>query len=454
MSSHTEDRVDAAVKTPKEIGDPTGGSKPARQHVSKRKQIAFYGLFGQQNWGNEATLHAMILNTRRYLPDAELRCVCTGPDDTFHRYNIPAFPCSSQYAKGYSAGGSKKSSPAMRLLRAIVCGIPKELWSWYGALRVLMGCDLMIVPGTGLLTDYSSSPLGFPYRLLKWSLIAKLCGCRLSFVSVGAGPMYHPMTKWLVRAALWLADYRSYRDLYSKRFIDKIGFNTTQDRVFPDLAFSLPPAFFRPSTAKKDQSKIVVALGVKEYHGKLGLVHRAGEAKHRAFIDKLAMFVDWLLQSDHAVRLLIGDTLYDTRVKEDLIALLEKRGLQRRDWDIINESVRSLEDVLSELNETDIVVSARFHNVLLALMFNKPAISLSYHKKFESLMDSIGVASYCHDIDRLDVCELKEDVLRLEKEVAELRPLIKQRVEECRRALEEQYRLIFQCEPVDEFERV
>jgi hypothetical protein len=41
-----------------------------------------------------------------------------------------------------------------------------------------MSCDLLDVPGTRLLTDFSSGPLSFPYPLVKWSLIAKLCGCR------------------------------------------------------------------------------------------------------------------------------------------------------------------------------------------------------------------------------------------------------------------------------------
>jgi polysaccharide pyruvyl transferase WcaK-like protein len=417
-----------------------------RRRTGKRKRVAFYGLFGQQNWGNEATLQAIVFNTRRYLPDVELQCICTGPDDTARRYSIRSFPCASQYANGYSAVAAKKSRPAVRFLRALLHRVPNELWSWFKGLRTLMGCDLLIVPGTGLLTDFSSGPLGFLYPLLKWSLIAKLCGCRLLFVSVGAGPMYHPMTRWLVRVALYLADYRSYRDLYSKRFIENIGIKTDQDRVYPDLAFSLPRALFPECSPKKAHAKTVVAVGVKDYCGKLGIPHRTGEAKYRAFVDKLATFVAWLLQSNHAVRLLVGDTLYDNRVKQDLIDLLENKGLRSEDWDIGNESIRSVEGVLSELAQADIVVSARFHNILLALMFNKPAIALSYHKKFDSLMEDIGLESYSHDIDSLDVHKLKKDLLQLEVDVAELQPFIRQRVEEYRNALEEQYRLIFNRE--------
>ena len=43
---------------------------------------------------------------------------------------------------------------------------------------------MLIVPGTGLLTDaYGLGGWG-PYSLFKWSLAAKLRGCRVLFVSV------------------------------------------------------------------------------------------------------------------------------------------------------------------------------------------------------------------------------------------------------------------------------
>ncbi len=395
-------------------GDNIQNRAGTKLESSKLKKVAFYGLFGQQNWGNEATLQAIIYNTRKYAPGAELRCVCTGPDDTAQRYGIEAFPCSTQYAKGYTAHAGRPANRVARLLRRVFLRVPAEVMSWVKGFKTLASYDMLLVPGTGLLTDYSSSPMGIPYRLLKWCIIAKVCGCRLLFVSVGAGPMYHPVTKWLVRSALRLADYRSYRDLYSKRFLENIGFKTHHDRIYPDLAFSLPPALFEVHS-RKDHSAPTVAVGVKDYCGKLGIPHRAGEGKYRSFVGKLATFVAWLLQRGITVRFIIGDSLYDNKVKEDVIRLVKQGGPVDGNGKIIDEPIRCLEDVLSELAVTDIVVSPRYHNVLLALMFNKPAISLSYHKKFEALMDGIGLAAYCQDIDQLDIKTLMEDVLRLQK---------------------------------------
>jgi len=43
------------------------------------------------------------------------------------------------------------------------------------------------------------------------------------------------------QAAISLADYRSYRDDFSKDYLARIGFDTRNDFVYPDLAFSLKP---------------------------------------------------------------------------------------------------------------------------------------------------------------------------------------------------------------------
>jgi polysaccharide pyruvyl transferase WcaK-like protein len=404
-------------------------------------KIAFYGLFGQQNWGNECTLQAIIYNVRRYLPQAELRCFCTDPDDTSRRYNIPAFPISNRYGKGYPKQEQQHTNAVNRLLQKVFIRIPMELISWVRAYKALHDIDMLVVPGTGLLTDFTSNPLGIPYRLLKWSIIARLCRCKLLFVSVGAGPMDHPLTKWFIKMALSLADYRSYRDSYSKEFLESVGFKTNRDYLYPDLAFSLPSGIFPECDSHSRQGK-VIGLGVKDYYGKLGLPERGGQAKYATFISKLAAFVTWLLENGYTVRLLIGDSLYDDKVKQDVLELLPT-SVDNDNCHIINESISSVANVLSAVASADIVVSARFHNILLAIMLNKPVISLSYHDKFAALVSGVGLGEYCHDIDQLDVMALAQQIVQLEQRADDVRLRLKHKVEEYRRALDEQYARIF-----------
>jgi len=407
------------------------------------KKIAFYGLFGQQNWGNECTLQAIIYHVRRQYPDAELRCFCTDPEDTSRRHNIAAYPASYCFTRGSRVKSSKKVNPVINLLQKTFVRIPKELASWIEAYKSLQGFDMLIVPGTGLLTDFSSNSLGIPYRLFKWSLAAKACRCKLLFMSVGAGPMYQPLTRRLIKAALSLADYRSYRDSYSKQFVQGIGFKADGDPIYPDLAFSLPADLF-PTCDQRDKKRTVIGVGVKDYCGVLGLPEHGGDEKYYRFISKLDIFVTTLLERGYEVRLLIGDQLYDNKVKQDLMDLLQRRGVKPQEGQITNEPIASVAEVLSQIAACDIVVSARFHNVLLALMLNKPAISLSYHDKFACLMAGVGLGSYCHDIDDLAVDALAGQIVELEANAATIKPRIRQKVEEYRIALDGQYARVLQ----------
>jgi hypothetical protein len=56
----------------------------------------------------------------------------------------------------------------------------------------------------------------------------------------------------------------------------------------------------------------------------------------------------------------------------------------------------------------------------------------------------MGLSEYCQDISELNGDTLIELFCKLEKNAAILKPMIKQRAEECRKALDDQYSLIFQ----------
>lgn len=409
---------------------------------AKRKRIALYGLFGQNNIGNECTLQAILHNLRRFFPDADLICICTDPSDTSQRHKIRAFPISNRYSKGYPAESRRRRNRGIALLQRVFVRTPREIWNWVQGFRALKQFDMLIVPGTGLLTDYTSSPFGIPYRILKWATLARLRGCKLLFVSVGAGPMYHPWTKWILRRALSMAHYRSYRDQYSKEFLESIGFNAQGDSLYPDLAFSLPSDLFsahHPRVSRKQ----VIGLGVKDYSGKLGLQGREGDLKNQTFFRKLTELVAWLLGNGYGVRLLVGDTLYDEHVRRDLIEAVRSSDSKLDVSQLISAPVCSLDELLEELNRCDVVISARFHNILLAFMLGKPAVSLSYHDKFAALMSSVGLASYCHDIDTLDVNDVAAQVRELACEAKPLEAQIRMQVERNREALNEQYDRIF-----------
>jgi polysaccharide pyruvyl transferase WcaK-like protein len=152
--------------------------------------------------------------------------------------------------------------------------------------------------------------------------------------------------------------------------------------------------------------------------------------------------VKWLLAHEYDIRLLVGDGC-DRPVIQEFRALLTMRLKTYDEERIIDAPVSSVEQLLSQLASTDLVVATRFHNVLMALLLYKPVISISFHHKCASLMSEMGLAEYCHDINHMNADRLIEQFQDVERNAEKLKPLIRQKVEQSRKALDEQYSLIF-----------
>ena len=281
------------------------------------KKIFFFGHFGSPNFGNEITLQSMLDHLRRRFPDAEFACICTGPETLAVTQKIETVPISPTFVK---ARRLRTWLPG--LVRRVLIGMPSEIWRWLDAFKRLRGADVLIIPGTGLLTDSYGLLSWGPYSLFKWSLISKVRGCKLLFVSVGAGPLYGALGRYFVKSALSLADFRSFRDDASKAYMEGIGFVKKSDRVYPDLVFSLPEAML-PHGENREARRRVVGLGLMAYAGRYSVTNPRSET-YTAYLECLANFVKWLLANNYDIRLLIGD-ICDTPVIEEFKSLLNGR---------------------------------------------------------------------------------------------------------------------------------
>ncbi|MGO8927551.1 MAG: polysaccharide pyruvyl transferase family protein [Limisphaerales bacterium] len=460
-----------------------GGSASSRVNraiLVKARQITLYGHFGVQNLGNECTLQAIIHNMSQRLPDAKFQCLSTVREDTVARHNVPAFPARaawpdwlsgwlerwrSRRARGPGRLGSLRSGgapeaaeraagegaapgqrgPVMRWLRIICVQIPKDVLHWAKGLWIVGRTDMLVVPGTGVVADYLTGPFSYPYDIFKWSTIARLCRARVLFVSIGAGPICHPLSRWFLKTSLASAHHRSYRDAASKKCVEGLGLDVNGDRVCPDLAFGLPRSLFTERSPDRDQ-KPVIGVGLKDYYGPRNAGEQPDAKAYRDYLGAMAGFVTWLREHGYPVRVLIGDVLYDTSVIRDLMHLLKERGLGKKPGEIVCEPMLTVEQLLAQLSTTDIVISPRFHNLVLALMLNKPVIALSDHQKLDSLMEGFDLAGYCLPLLDLTVEKLSRKLVELEKSAEQLRPCIRQKVEQYREDLDREYAAIFPAE--------
>ncbi|MGE0829697.1 MAG: polysaccharide pyruvyl transferase family protein [Hyphomonadaceae bacterium] len=346
-------------------------------------RICLWGQFGSGNFGNDASLEAMLGFLRRAAPDARITCVCFSPERAARDYGIETAPMAW-------AGGGK----AFMLINRLFLRVPDKILGLWDAYRRARTFDVLIVPGTGILDDFDTRPMGLPFDTFRWFIGARLAGAKVALVSIGAGPIRHKLSRFFMKAAARAAHYRSYRDQYSKDYLAGLGLNTRADPVFPDLAFSLPRPASAPAGAKK-----IIGVGVMDYAGWSARDANA-EAVYETYIAKLSRFVAWLLAEGYGVRLILGQD-------EDARAMADVAKAIGAHTDLAARPAASMRDVLEQIAMCDAVVATRFHNVVAALKVGKPAVSLSYSAKNDALLDSMGMAGFHQHVEAFDEEKLR-----------------------------------------------
>jgi polysaccharide pyruvyl transferase WcaK-like protein len=404
----------------------TKSMKPAR--------VSFYGNFGAGNLGNECTLQAVIEQILKRSPDAQLLCFCANPHDVRTRHSIAAFPSEAvdKTAAKRSGSGGRRVARVARIFRIGFQRIPLELVHWARSLRAVSRTDMLIVAGTGIVTDLSGA-LGWPYDIFKLSMLAALCRVKLVFLSVGVGPIRHPLSRWFLKTSLALAYHRSYRDEASKQYLEKIGFNTERDLVCPDVVFGLSQGNF--VSAVPAGHRRMIGLGLKDY----GSADRLEPKAFREYLDTMAAFVAWLQAHGYGVRLLIGDIAYDTAVIAEFVDVLKSQNIPTEPPLLISEPVQTVKELLGQVGETEGVISARYHNLIMALIQNKPVIALSDHAKLDSLATDFGLGQYLVPLRNLRPDVLIARFKQLENDVERLRPYINAELNKSRQALDALY---------------
>lgn len=387
-------------------------------------RIGLFGQFGIGNLGNEGTLEAMLAFLRERAPEAELVCICTDPEFARATYGIEAEQLQVDGVRDRFG----------RTLNRVLLGMPARVANFAHALNVARKLDVLFVPGTGVLDDFGATPTGLPYDLWRWCHAAKWTGARIGFVSVGAGPIVHPLSRFLMKGAARCAVYRSYRDLPSKAFVNSIAMRTPQDPVFPDLAFGLPA----PQRPARGEGPLVIAVGVMAYFGWQG---ESGEAIYENYITKVTNYVIWLLAAGHRVRFVIGkdkDTDAVADVQRHLVATAPKMtgGIEPI------EPAQNLADVMRQMAGADIAVVTRFHNLVCALHVGTPCVSLGYAQKNQALLEEMGLGRFSQEVETFDLEILKIHTEKLIAERAQHAAAITRKVADYELQLKVQERLL------------
>src|SRR3954468_13916352 len=172
-------------------------ASPVKQ-ASPVRRVVLFGLFGSGNSGNDASLEAMLAFLRRW-PDIDITCACYAPDVIAAKHGIHCV----------SVGTPMAGNPLLGVIDRMLFGLPRRLTGLGRAILTARRTDVLIFPGTGVLDDFGTGPFGMPLAIFGWCLGARLGGAQIAFVSIGAGPIHHPLSRRLMAGAAAMAQYRS-----------------------------------------------------------------------------------------------------------------------------------------------------------------------------------------------------------------------------------------------------
>ncbi len=433
------------------------------------RKIGVFSHGGTKNLGDEALLAAVIQNVRIRVPGADVVGFTINPQDTRERHGIPCFPIrrpgktastaavvSSNPAAGERAATAVNTSSMGKLksvikalpgLRPLISGLRRFVRSTGAVLaeprfllesyRRLKGVELLLVAGSQQLNDGYGGAWGFPYTLYKWTLLSKCTGTKVAILSVGAGPVNSPLSKFFLRRVLNRVSYRSYRDAISGRLMQSMGIKGSHP-VFPDLVYSLqlPPSISPPA----DSGRVVVGTNpVPFFDGRYWPT--PDPVRYQEYVQKFAKFAEWLDKSGHCV------LFFPTQIRADALTISDicqaMNGSASSPTLLVGRPMQNLEDLVSEISRADLVVANRYHGILISLMMNKPVLGVAYHEKSRALLAQAGQGEYVLNIADFTAEDLIERFSALEANAPAIKNQIAERMAPLRRALEEQYDVAF-----------
>jgi polysaccharide pyruvyl transferase WcaK-like protein len=390
------------------------------------RRIGLISPYSGGNLGNAAIISAVIVNIRKRIPGVEILGVTLSPGETSRRHGIAAFPLagvSLPYYSVFDLGIPKtshrqapkfgrikqwlKKIPVLRsFVRAIrVCGM--ELAHIVAVARVVRKLDRAIVPGGGALDEFWGGPWGHPWALFKWSVLCRVYGVPFLFVSVGKSSLERPLSRFFVRIALRLAEYRSYRDHESKLAVQTL-IDARNDPVYPDLAFSYPSPVVQTSHGNGPQDgRLVVGVSPMAYCDPRAWP-RKDERRYAAYISHLSEMVKWLIGEGHRVLFFTTDSP-DTTAVDDVQAMISGAAIDAGSIQILPASTEhSPDSFLRGISGADLIIASRLHGVILSHLNTTPVLALSFDPKVDAHMNAMEQKDYCLNIDHLQLDVLIE----------------------------------------------
>lgn len=437
-------------------------------------RVGIIGTYGQGNLGDEAVFVSFVQWVAENAPHIVPVALCVNPAYIEKTYGVAAYPVAPRYAgmvrrtenggRGSAPAGAQPrptSAPAAtgRLRDFVVDALPgcarivRPPWRLLKGflvaarflprqVRVTRSLDGVIVLGGGQIHDFWDGPYGHPMALFSWALASRMAGKPFGILSIGAIDLIHGMSRRLIRATIRLSVYATVRDRGSAARVASLA-RPRVCPIYPDLAWGLDLTRFaaRPARAspRNDAPRTIGVCPMAYRHPTLWASREADADGYARYVGAMAEFCNRLLSQGYDVVLFPTQIRMDVAAVRDVLARIPPQLAHRaRLWPVggVAELVECMENV-------DVVVSSRFHGVLLSLCAGRPVLSLAYQRKCNELLEELGEGRFGLDIHDFSARQLWDRFEELRGEFGAYVARLQAHVEENRRKLDAQYRDYF-----------
>jgi len=200
---------------------------------------------------------------------------------------------------------------------------------------------------------------------------------KVFYLGVGVEADIHPTHQALIAHASLVA-------IRSPEQVERLKSFNKNVMFAPDLVYSLLPKLSKPPKVNKSvlvMPNISVVPNNSDPHWK--------HASWAYFKSEFGQFLDWLIEAGYRPQLFSmcrGLNLDDDWAAAELVNSLSKRSRNR----ISLENPVGIEEVSSFVSKHELVITQRFHGIVLAEMTRTPYIAIHHHDKLKFSYPSEG----------------------------------------------------------------
>jgi polysaccharide pyruvyl transferase WcaK-like protein len=314
--------------------------------------VTVHNAAGSGNIGEECLLLGAVESLRKQLPHGRLRVVCVSEDLTLSR----------------------------NLFDEVVV---TRNSSWLAAVRRLWWLretNIYLLGGGGLFGGWNTRIL---LGLIVRGAWLKLMNKPVMIFSIGADPFHSRISRMLLRIVGALVDQITVRDEFSRQCFVDGGIHTTPIQVTADLAFCMPPGNQCLGATLLDK------FGVPQQK-RLISVHTTHSLSSQ-FISQIGLALDQILNLHEDVRLVFipFENPQDVMEMRKIIEIMDNR-----DRCYLLPGRSSPHEVASILCNVQMVISMRYHPLVLACANGIPGLALAFSNKVRSLYEELDLTEF------------------------------------------------------------